>query len=98
MSIYERQEDWDNVVECYQALQQLEKAEDLIRRQMSKDEKNPKYCCILGDITQCVEYYEKAIKVIFEVIFGTVHYTLLLPSQQTFIGRNDASLSGALYF
>lgn len=63
--IYESLKMWDEVVQCYKSLNQLEKAENLILELISKDNKNPFYYCVLGDITQNVEHYEKAIEVYY---------------------------------
>uniref|UniRef100_A0A914C6U9 Tetratricopeptide repeat protein 27 n=1 Tax=Acrobeloides nanus TaxID=290746 RepID=A0A914C6U9_9BILA len=62
LRIYESMEDWDQVVDCYKHLDQLEKAEQLVRKLLSQKE-DPVYFCILGDITRNVDYYEKAIEI-----------------------------------
>lgn len=56
---------WDEVVQCYKSLNQLEKAESLVHKLITKDNKNPIYYCVLGDITRNIDYYNKAIEVQF---------------------------------
>lgn len=63
LSIFEKLEDWDSVVACFRSMKQLEKAESLVRDLIAKNENDPKYHCVLGDITQSAECYEKAIEV-----------------------------------
>lgn len=58
---------YDDVVQCYKSLNQLEKAETLVRELIFKDDKNPTYYCVLGDITRNFEYYNKAIEVLFKL-------------------------------
>lgn len=50
------------MVACYKRLNQLEKAESLVRQLLEKQE-TPEYLCLLGDITSNAEYYEKAVKI-----------------------------------
>ncbi|VDO37824.1 unnamed protein product, partial [Onchocerca flexuosa] len=61
--IFEKQENWDNVIDCYQSLGQLEKAERLVRNLLAKNENEPIYWCLLGDILHEPSAYEKAIEV-----------------------------------
>ncbi|KAK6101347.1 TPR repeat family protein [Brugia pahangi] len=60
--IFERQESWDNVIDCYQSLGQLEKAERLVRDLLAKNENESIYWCLLGDILREPTAYEKAIE------------------------------------
>uniref|UniRef100_A0A914RA48 Uncharacterized protein n=1 Tax=Parascaris equorum TaxID=6256 RepID=A0A914RA48_PAREQ len=62
LRIYEKQETWDNVIECYRSLGQLEKAEHVVRELIAKDDRNPLYYCMLGDIFLEPNYYEMAIE------------------------------------
>lgn len=55
---------WNEAVACYRSLNQLEKAEGLVRSLISKDENNPHHFCLLGDITREAKYYAKAIEVL----------------------------------
>uniref|UniRef100_A0A8R1U1P4 TPR_REGION domain-containing protein n=1 Tax=Onchocerca volvulus TaxID=6282 RepID=A0A8R1U1P4_ONCVO len=61
--IFEKQENWDNVIDCYQSLGQLGKAEQLVRDLLAKNENEPIYWCLLGDILHEPSAYEKAIEV-----------------------------------
>uniref|UniRef100_A0A1I7VM46 TPR_REGION domain-containing protein n=1 Tax=Loa loa TaxID=7209 RepID=A0A1I7VM46_LOALO len=63
LKIFEKQEDWNNVIDCYQSLGQLEKAERLVRNLLAKNENESIYWCLLGDILQEPNAYEKAIEV-----------------------------------
>uniref|UniRef100_A0A0R3S0Z9 TPR_REGION domain-containing protein n=1 Tax=Elaeophora elaphi TaxID=1147741 RepID=A0A0R3S0Z9_9BILA len=60
--IFEKQENWDSVIDCYQSLGQLEKAERLVRDLLSKNENDATYWCLLGDILHEPSAYEKAIE------------------------------------
>uniref|UniRef100_A0A915PPA7 Transcription initiation factor TFIID subunit 12 n=1 Tax=Setaria digitata TaxID=48799 RepID=A0A915PPA7_9BILA len=61
--IFEKQEDWDNVIDCYQSLGQLEKAERLVRDLLAKNDNDSTYWCFLGDILHEPNAYERAIEV-----------------------------------
>ncbi|VDM95458.1 unnamed protein product, partial [Thelazia callipaeda] len=63
LAIYEKQENWNLVIQCYQSLGQLEKAERLVRDLLAKDNTRPAYWCLLGDILHDENAYEKAIEV-----------------------------------
>lgn len=67
--IYEKQEDWDCVIVCYRSLGQLDKAERLVRDLIIKNEKDPTYWCLLGDILNEPNPYEKAIEVLGVSLF-----------------------------
>uniref|UniRef100_A0AC35TTU9 TPR_REGION domain-containing protein n=1 Tax=Rhabditophanes sp. KR3021 TaxID=114890 RepID=A0AC35TTU9_9BILA len=62
LSIYEALESWDSVIDCYRLLEQMGKAESLVRT-LLKVKEEPVYYCYLGDITRQASYYEKAIEV-----------------------------------
>ena len=70
LRIYEQLHAWDDVVDCYRALGQLEKAETLVRSLLNTgtDGKNANYLCILGDITNNTKCYTTAIEVSIENI------------------------------
>ncbi|KAL4002330.1 TPR repeat family protein [Acanthocheilonema viteae] len=61
--IFEKQENWDSVIDCYQSLGQLEKAERIVRDLLAKNENDSTYWCLLGDILHEPNLYEKAIEV-----------------------------------
>ncbi|KHN71527.1 TPR repeat-containing protein T20B12.1, partial [Toxocara canis] len=63
LRIYEKQEAWDDVIECYKSLGQLEKAEHLVRKLIENNPTDPLYYCMLGDITLEPNYYEQAKEV-----------------------------------
>ncbi|KAG2207717.1 hypothetical protein INT47_011837 [Mucor saturninus] len=48
--IFERLEMWEDVISCYQMLEQPEKAKDILKNLMEKNPNSPKYWCILGDL------------------------------------------------
>ena len=56
LGIFEALQQWENVITCYQLLQQDGKAEALVRKCLD-DEPTPKLWCILGDITNKEEHY-----------------------------------------
>ncbi|VDN31126.1 unnamed protein product [Cylicostephanus goldi] len=61
--IYEKLEMWDNVINCFKQLGQLEKAEALIRKLLVNRPNDSMLYCYLGDITLERSYYDKAIEV-----------------------------------
>ena len=50
---------WYEIIECYKSLGKNEKAEELIRKELTKKE-TPELWCALGDVTNNPEYYEKS--------------------------------------
>jgi len=60
LEIYERLEMWEQVIACYQAAEQNDKAEALVRKQLELEPESPKFWCLLGQIKNEPEYYEKA--------------------------------------
>ncbi|CAG2184093.1 unnamed protein product, partial [Oppiella nova] len=61
LDIYLRLNLWDDVIDCYQRIGRRDKAEAIIRDQL-KDEETPLLYCLLGDTTDNLEYYEKALQ------------------------------------
>ncbi|XP_064602164.1 tetratricopeptide repeat protein 27-like isoform X2 [Liolophura sinensis] len=57
--VFERLHKWEDVISCYHKIGKTEKAETLIREQLSIKE-TPNLYCFLGDVTRDIEYYEKA--------------------------------------
>jgi len=60
LEIYERLEMWEQVIGCYQAAEQNEKAEAIVREQLEREPESPKFWCLLGQIKNDPEYYLKA--------------------------------------
>lgn len=60
MEIFERLEHWEDVISCYQMLDEPKKAEQLIRRLLIETPKSAKLHCLLGDVTSDPEQYQKA--------------------------------------
>ncbi|XP_041351837.1 tetratricopeptide repeat protein 27-like [Gigantopelta aegis] len=59
LDIFERLEMWEQVIECYQTLQKLEKAKAVIEEQL-KVKETPILYCFLGDVTKDMKCYQKA--------------------------------------
>ncbi len=59
LEIFQRLELWEGVIACHQALDQDEKAEELVRTRLA-EEPTPTLWCVLADITRKEEFYEKA--------------------------------------
>eukprot|EP00045_Choanoeca_perplexa_P011398 m.120645 g.120645 ORF g.120645 m.120645 type:complete len:837 (-) comp15618_c0_seq1:53-2563(-) len=59
LAIFQRLELWDGVVACYQALDQDQRAEDLVRQRLAQEE-TPDLWCVLGDLKQDVSFFDKA--------------------------------------
>ncbi|KAF7722546.1 hypothetical protein EC973_002970 [Apophysomyces ossiformis] len=60
LEIFERLEMWDDVVSCYQLLEQPHKAKEVLTRLMAEDPESPKLWCILGDVEREPEHWKKA--------------------------------------
>ncbi|KAI8823038.1 uncharacterized protein EV422DRAFT_523138 [Fimicolochytrium jonesii] len=60
LEIFERLEMWEDVISCYQLLEQPQKAEAVIHEQLKVHPRSPKLHCILGDITQDPAHFELA--------------------------------------
>jgi tetratricopeptide (TPR) repeat protein len=52
---------WEDVINCYQALDKRDKAEEVIRQQLAIKE-TPDLYCSLGEATRDIQYFEKAIE------------------------------------
>ncbi|KAI8361741.1 hypothetical protein BD560DRAFT_404590 [Blakeslea trispora] len=50
VEIFERLEMWEEVISCYQMMEQPQKAKDVLSRLMDQNPDSPKYWCILGDL------------------------------------------------
>ena len=61
LAIFQRLELWDGVVSCYQALDQDQRAEDLVRQRLAQEE-TPDLWCVLGDLKQDTSFYDTAWK------------------------------------
>eukprot|EP00040_Diaphanoeca_grandis_P002477 m.21845 g.21845 ORF g.21845 m.21845 type:complete len:896 (-) comp13567_c0_seq1:184-2871(-) len=59
LRLYERWNQWEKMIDCYQHLEMDGKAESLVREQM-KIEETPALWCVLGDLKRKPEFYEKA--------------------------------------
>ncbi|MFH4976080.1 hypothetical protein AB6A40_002789 [Gnathostoma spinigerum] len=62
LRIYEKLDAWDDIVACYRSLQQLGKAESLVRDLINKDSSNAMFYCLLGDISNEPKHYKKALE------------------------------------
>lgn len=63
LEIFERLEMWEEVVSCYQMLEQPQKAKEVLSRLMEEDPESPKLWCILGDLEQNPDHWRKAWEV-----------------------------------
>ncbi|KAJ3042084.1 hypothetical protein HDV00_008166 [Rhizophlyctis rosea] len=62
LEIFERLELWENVISCYQMLEQEKKAEEVVLERLKVTPESPKLHCILGDLRKDPSLYEKAWK------------------------------------
>ncbi|KAI8883426.1 TPR-like protein [Backusella circina FSU 941] len=60
LEIFERLEMWEDVISCYQMLEQPQKAKDVLKGLMDKSPDSPKYWCILGDLEAEPEHWKKS--------------------------------------
>ncbi|OMH84865.1 TPR repeat-containing protein [Zancudomyces culisetae] len=63
LEIYTKLELWDEMISCYQLLEQPEVAERLVRDRLESFPTDPKLWCILGDLKQDPSQWEKAWEV-----------------------------------
>ncbi|KAI9013246.1 hypothetical protein BC832DRAFT_549110 [Gaertneriomyces semiglobifer] len=63
LEIFERLEMWDDVISCYQMLEQNKKAEALVEERLKVQPKSAKLYCVMGDLKSDPSYYEKAWQV-----------------------------------
>ncbi|KAI9497600.1 hypothetical protein BDB00DRAFT_803330 [Zychaea mexicana] len=63
LDIFERLEMWEEVVSCYQMLEQPTKAKEVLSRLMDESPNSPKLWCILGDVEQNPDHWRKAWEV-----------------------------------
>ncbi|KAG0056576.1 hypothetical protein BGZ83_004358 [Gryganskiella cystojenkinii] len=63
LDIFERLELWEDVIACYQFLDQPEKAKAMCKDLLEKNPKNAKLLCTLGDLDQDPEKYREAWEV-----------------------------------
>jgi tetratricopeptide (TPR) repeat protein len=63
LEIFERLEMWEDVISCYQMLDQPQKAKDVLNDLMKKNPDSPKYLCILGDLEAEPEHWKKSWEV-----------------------------------
>ncbi|KAL7323273.1 hypothetical protein PS15p_211199 [Mucor circinelloides] len=60
VEIFERLEMWEDVISCYQMMEQPQKAKDVLKRLMEENPNSPKYWCILGDLEAEPEHWRKS--------------------------------------
>ncbi|KAI8085980.1 uncharacterized protein BX664DRAFT_334618 [Halteromyces radiatus] len=60
LEIFERLEMWEDVVSCYQMLEQPQKAKEVLERLLEADPNSPKLWCIMGDVLMDPELWHKA--------------------------------------
>jgi tetratricopeptide (TPR) repeat protein len=58
--IFERLEMWEDVISCYQMMEQPQKAKDILKRLMEENPNSPKYWCILGDLEAEPAHWKKS--------------------------------------
>ncbi|KAI8085879.1 uncharacterized protein B0P05DRAFT_534074 [Gilbertella persicaria] len=60
VEIFERLEMWEEVISCYQMMEQPQKAKDVLARLMEENPDSPKYLCILGDLEAEPAHWRKS--------------------------------------
>lgn len=63
LEIFDRQELWDEAISCLVQLGDNSVAEARIQSEIERQPENPKLWCLLGDIQECKDHYEKAWKI-----------------------------------
>ncbi|KAJ1917951.1 hypothetical protein IWQ60_007637 [Tieghemiomyces parasiticus] len=63
LEIFERLEMWDEVISCYQMLEQASVAEKIVRERLAVTPDDPKLLCLLGDLTNDPAHWERAWEV-----------------------------------
>eukprot|EP00842_Homolaphlyctis_polyrhiza_P002543 jgi/Hompol1/328/HPOL_001393-RA len=63
LQIFERLEMWEEVVSCHQMLEETQKADAIVCNLLKETPDSPKLLCLLGDIRNEIEHYEKAWEV-----------------------------------
>eukprot|EP01116_Phalansterium_solitarium_P024129 TRINITY_DN8746_c0_g1_i1.p1 TRINITY_DN8746_c0_g1~~TRINITY_DN8746_c0_g1_i1.p1 ORF type:complete len:798 (+),score=187.39 TRINITY_DN8746_c0_g1_i1:56-2449(+) len=59
LQVFEELQLWEDVIDCYRALEQTKKAEEIVRRELAKRE-TPSLLCALADVTGDETAYERA--------------------------------------
>lgn len=60
VEIFERLEMWEDVISCYQMMEQPQKAKSVLERLMKENPNSPKYWCILGDLELEPAHWKKS--------------------------------------
>lgn len=60
VEIFERLEMWEDVISCYQMMEQPQKAKDVLKNLMEASPNSPKYWCILGDLEAEPAHWHKS--------------------------------------
>jgi tetratricopeptide (TPR) repeat protein len=60
VEIFERLEMWEDVISCYQMMEQPQKAKNVLNRLMDENPDSPKYWCILGDLEREPAHWRKS--------------------------------------
>ncbi|KAF9407552.1 hypothetical protein BGZ94_002648 [Podila epigama] len=63
LDIFERMELWQDVIACYQFLDQKDKAKTVCQQLLEKNPKDPKLLCIMGDLDDDPEKFKEAWEV-----------------------------------
>ena len=59
LEVYQRLEMWEEVVQCYQAVERVGRAEEVVRMVLARGE-TPTMWCLLGEVTQDPDCFTKA--------------------------------------
>lgn len=60
VEIFERLEMWEDVISCYQMMEQPQKAKEVLKNLMEANPNSPKYWCILGDLEAEPAHWHKS--------------------------------------